>query len=303
MMRTCVNISFYYVLLVLTSFASATDIAVIISQDLKPYQDALIGFNDIIDASISKYNMEGDINKGHNITNEIKSRKPDLILALGTKAAMIAGEDIKDIPIIYCLVSRPAKYGLMGNNITGVSLNISIETQFEAIKSVLPDKKKIGVIYDPDVSEEAVDEAKHIAMELGFVLKTFTVHSEKEIPNIMRSIEGNIDVLWMVMDETVINKNSLEYIILFSINNKIPVMGLSNRFVQKGALFSLFSDYYDLGHQAGELVEQILRGTSPNKLPVAFPQKTKLALNLKTASLIGIKISPDIIERADKIYQ
>jgi putative ABC transport system substrate-binding protein len=107
----------------------------------------------------------------------------------------------------------------------------------------------------------------------------------------------------MVMDETVINKNALEYIILFSIEKKIPVMGLSSRFVQKGALFSLFSDYYDLGCQAGELVEQILRGISPNKLPVAFPQKTKLALNLRTASLIGVKLPSDIVEKAGKIYR
>jgi len=106
-----------------------------------------------------------------------------------------------------------------------------------------------------------------------------------------------------VIDETVVNSQSTPHIILFTIRNKIPLMGLSVRFAQDGALLALQSDYKNMGRQSGKIANLILESKSIDVMPIAFPEKSELVLNLKTAKLIDIDIPPDVIKKASRIIK
>ena len=281
----------------------ADSVAVIKSGEIKPYQDALAGFKEVCKVKTTEINIAGEIGNETEIAKKIKDKKPDLILAIGTKAAILAKQEISNIPIVFLMVSRPEKYGLTGKNITGVSLNIPAKVQFKTLKSIIPQLKTIGVIYNPIISGKAIEIATTAARDLGLELFAIKINSEKEVPQALRTLKGNIDAMWMVIDETVVNSQSTPHIILFTIRNKIPLMGLSVRFAQDGALLALQSDYKNMGRQSGKIANLILESNSINVMPIASPEKSELVLNLKTAKLIDIDIPPDVIKRASRIIK
>lgn len=295
---------FSFIFFPLLSDVSLTaEIAVIKTRDIEPYQVALAGFKGVLNVSIVEYNMDGDMDKGHEIAKEINANAPDLILAIGTKAAIVAHQDIKNIPMVFVMVSRPEVYGLINDNITGVSLNISSYDQFKVLKSLFPGIKRIGVIYNPKITGKTVAAAAEDARRLDLELIAQGVHSGGDIPKAVRRLEGSIDALWMTMDETIVESYALKHIMLFTLRNKVPFMGLSIRFVQEGALFALSCDYQDLGRQAGELANQILGGKSPRNLSIISPRKKMLVLNLKTAKIIGVNFPSEVTANAAKIYE
>lgn len=279
------------------------EVAIIKSRDIEPYRIVSDGFKMVIEASIIEYEMEGDMNKGKEITKKIKADSPDLILAIGTKAALVAYQNIKNVPIVFVMVSRPEVYGLIGDNITGISLNIPSYDQLKIMKSVLPGIENVGIIYNPKISGKMVAIAKEEASRLDLELITEEVSSVKDIPQTLRRIKGSIDAMLMVMDETIVDPKALKNIQLFTLRNKIPFMGLSVRFVQDGALLALTSDYQDMGRQASEMANRIILGESTNDIPISSPDKLMLVLNLKTAKIINVNFPPEVISTAVRIYE
>lgn len=279
------------------------EVTIIKSRDIEPFRVVSDGFRMVIEASIIEYNMEGDLKKGYEIMKKIKADRPDLILAIGTKAALVAHQDIKNVPIVFVMVSRPEVYGLIGDNITGVSLNIPSFNQLKVMKFALPGIKNVGIIYNPKISGKIVAIAEEEASRLELELITEEVSSVKDIPKTLRRLKGSIDALWMVMDETIVDPKALKHIQLFTIRNKIPFMGLSVRFVQDGALLALSSDYQDMGRQAGEMANRIISGESTSDIPISSPEKLMLVLNLKTAKIINVNFPPEVISMAARIYE
>ncbi|MFH1148119.1 MAG: ABC transporter substrate-binding protein [Pseudomonadota bacterium] len=291
---------FFLFLLCVVCKASAADVAIVGNSNTPPCNEAIKGFIDRTNARITQYDLDKEDNR-QRIIADIKAKRPHLIFALGTDAATFVSGHVKDIPIVFALVSRPEKYGLTGGNITGVSLNISSRTQFEVLKEVLPRARRIGVIHNPEESAYSVKKAAGEAHSLGLQLIQVPVESEKEIPQALRAIKDQIDVLWMTTDQAVMIRHSIEHIIMFTIKNNIPLMAFSPRFVEGGALCALASDYRDIGCQAAGLAGQILSGKRPDELPVVSPRKTKLILNLKTAKLLGLNLSLRHLEKKAEI--
>jgi ABC-type uncharacterized transport system substrate-binding protein len=93
----------------------------------------------------------------------------------------------------------------------------------------------------------------------------------------------------------------LETIVALSIEKKLPLFSCG--WTQQGGLISLSLDMYQVGRRGGWYVEQILKGGKPQDLPVESPSKYELAINLKTADAIGIKIPPEVLQRADKVIK
>ncbi len=128
------------------SFGDAR-ISVMISQNKEANNIALASFlRTVISNShrtaIFTYVLEGQAETGRKVAQEIQSGKPDLVLAIGTTAAMAAKEELEGIPIVFCMVLNPVSSGLVksmnspGGNITGASLDIPLETQFRYMESV-----------------------------------------------------------------------------------------------------------------------------------------------------------------------
>jgi len=289
-------------------------IAVIKSWDTKPYNTALEGFNKAlkeegIKARLLNYDMKGSEEQGHKIAKEVISKKPDLVLTLGTRATRIAAQNIKDIPVVFSMVLDPVASGFIksmecsGNNLTGASMNIPIKMQFATLKSVFPELKRIGVLYNVEENKATIDKASTIAKEMGLELIAMSVSSEKDVPVAMNSLREKIDALWMVADKIAFSTPSRHFILTYTLEKKIPFMGISFQFVKIGALLALSCDNAEMGRKSGQLTARILNGSRPMDLPVTVPAKTRLSINLKTAKRIGLKIAPQIVDKADEVFK
>jgi putative ABC transport system substrate-binding protein len=211
--------------------------------------------------------------------------------------------EIVDIPIVYVMVLDPAKYGLSTSNMTGVLLEVPVERQLAAIKTLLPHVKHIGTLYDPAKTAAAIDEAQRLIKHSNNAdLYATPVSTEKEVPTALNRLLGSIGALWLIPDSTVLTDESLRFILNSALEAHVPVIGFSREFAKTGALLCLSVNYQDIGRQAGQLTRRILVGRVTLPLKPVSPDRIEMTLNLKTAKFLGIEIPKEMENRADELY-
>ncbi len=279
--------------------ARAYEIAVVKSVNIKPYDEAQKGFKSVCKANIREF-VVSKLN-GSEVPKEIRRIKPNLILAIGIDA-LSRIKKIKDIPIIYAMVSDPRSILSGEKNITGVSMNIPAEKQLSALLKVSPDIRGIGLVYDPGKTVHLLKEARAAATAFGITLVQKAVHSPKEVPSAINDMKGKIDAFWLLPDTTVVTPESIEYLLLFSFENGIATLAFSDKYVEIGSLMALNIDAMDIGRQAGEMANRILDGANVSNIPMSSPRKAVLSLNLKTAKRLGISVDDEIIKKSKITY-
>jgi putative ABC transport system substrate-binding protein len=283
----------------------AADIAVLKSADIAAYNQAVSGIKGEISDSINnvvEYDMQGDLARGRKLARKIRTSDAALIIAVGLKAALAAKSEIADMPVIYCMVLDPNKHDLHAGNMTGISLQIPIDRQFAAMRNVLPQLKRIGVLYDPEKTASLIGEAGRIAKAAGMELVERRVSSEKDVPSALRDVIDKVDVLWLVPDSTILTEDSLRFILRTALDRNVPVFGFSSEFVRSGALAGLSVNSIDIGRQAGGIAKKVLKGQGTGSSNSVPPDRVRLALNLKTAKFLGLVLPSDVVGRADEVY-
>ena len=296
--KTRIYSIFIFILWILfhsTYCAYAEKTAVVIkSQNLSAYNKVIKGFetecfqNNITIKSI--YDLKGKMKVGHKIVRKVRKEKPDIILTIGVLATTIAKEEIKDIPIIFCMVINHARFQLTGANITGIAAEIPVKEQLKEYQTILNTLKDIGVIYDPSKTENIVESAEKKVKDISMNLVKYEINSSKEVPEAMEGLTGRIDALWLLPDSTVITRKSFDLLKSTTLENKIPLLCTSDAFVKAGALAAVFSDYKCVGIQAAQLAGEILERPSLGSLGIVNPDSFKLAINTETAEKLGLKL-------------
>ena len=301
--RSILFLFLYGFFLVSPQAAFGENIVILKSQNIPPYNAAIKGFLGESRMDVPVYDMEGDIDTGHRLAEEIIGKKPDLIVAVGTKASVILAEKTRDIPIVSLMVSRPEKYLEGKPNVTGVAINPRPADQFKILSQLYPSAKKIGVIYNPCNSMLEVQRGLDVMDESGYALIEERIDSESGVPASLRKLINNSDALWLVMDETVITERSMRHIIESSIRNRFPVIGFSKRLVKKGALFSSLTDYTRIGREGAKIATRILNGEKASLIPIFYTKSSGYVLNLRTANLLNLSIPEEVIRNAREVYE
>ena len=284
--------------------AGAAEIALLKSADLAAYNQAVAGFKAAMPPGTTfiEYDMQGDVARGQKLARKIRDSDATLLLAVGVKAALVAKLEIMDIPVIFCMVLDPVKHNLKAPNMTGIRLEVPIERQFRAMRSVLPLVKRIGVLYDPEKTGHLVDEARLLARSMGLELVVKQVNTEKDVPAALRALILRIEALWLVPDSTVLTEDSLKFVMGTALDSNVPVIGFSSELVRSGALVGLSVNYEDAGRQAALLANKIVSDQARPFATTFPPERLHLALNLKTARFLGIVIPQEVVNNADELY-
>jgi len=284
-------------------------IVVVKSRKAEPYDIALKSLRRTLkekgaDAQIEEILLPEEGQARDDRLAEVRKKNPQLFVTLGSAATAHLSKLVKETPVVFCMVLNPLASGFIrsmhssGNNFTGASLDIPPQTQFEALRSLVPAARKLGVIYNPQETEAVVSQAKKAAKEIGVELIGAPIASGEKVPEALRTLDKSVDALWSVADSTAFSAGSMEFFFLHTLRNKIPFMGLSPAFVKAGALMALAVGYQEVGAQCGGLATKILAGESPSSLPITTPQKVTLHVNLKTAETIGLKIPAERLKGA-----
>ena len=91
--------------------------------------------------------------------------------------------------------------------------------------------------------------------------------------------------------------------IISTARNNVPAVYWDSFFARDGGLLSYGVDPVDIPRRAASYVDRILRGAKPAELPVQFPTKFEMVVNLKTAKALGLTVPQSILLRADEVIQ
>jgi len=288
-------------------------ILIVKSSSSTPFLKAVEGFKkeirkSEIEAILIEYDISDESKGEGQIAQKIRDLKPDLIVTIGSRSTAIVSQKIKDIPIVFCMVLNPVSSGFIqsmrssGNNLSGASLDIPVRIQLEKFKLIVPKLKKLGVLFTQD-SKQVIVEARRVCKKIGIELVPELIYSEREIPEAVETLAQEVDGLWAVADTIIFTPQSTQYILLYTLRNGLPFMGLSPSFVKAGALFTLACDHKDVGRQAGELALGVLSGEEALEVPITIPRMIYLCLNLRTADQINLKIPEEIVSVAKEVFK
>ena len=286
---------------------SEVRIAVIVSQDASPYQEVLDGFKQALEAQGVRAQFDvralhGDGVKAEEALLGARQDGAGLLLALGSLGAQAAVREVRDIPVVAGLILN-ADALAKSPNATAVVLEFPVETELRFLQRLLPGQRNVGVLFNPLENQARIDAAARAAGALGLTLYARKVVSPKELPDALESLNKRADVLWGVADQIVLNSRTARPILLFSLRNRIPFVGLSATWVKAGALYALDRDYHDIGVQCGEMAVRILQGAAPSTLPPVPPRKVVYTVNLKTARLLRLDLRAPVLQAAQAVIE
>ncbi|MEP6834527.1 MAG: ABC transporter substrate binding protein [Gemmatimonas sp.] len=226
---------------------------------------------------------------------------PSLVLALGSRAVEAVRDAHTDAPVIGALLA--GENSAQDKDIARITLEFPLDVELEWLHRVLPGVRRIGILYSTDANAVRVAQARDVGKALGFEIVARRVTSPAEIPAALAALASGADVLWGIPDDIVLTTETAKAVLLASLRNRVPFVGLSAQWVRAGALYALERDYADLGAQSADIAIRILDGTSPRAIGVVRPRKVTYVLNARTAALVNVSLSADLLRGASEVVR
>ncbi len=253
---------------------------------------------------IDVQNAQGDQSNLKTMSQKFVNDKEDLILAIATPAAQSVAAETQEIPILATAITDYPEAGLVSSNeepnvnLSGTSDRTPVKEQFALLKQILPDVKKVGIMYNSSEANSEIQARSAIEAceELGLTYQEGTVTNVNDIQQVVQSIVGDVDALYIPTDNTF--ASAIPLVASITDVEKVPVICGENGMVKGGGLATVGIDYYKLGQQTGKMAIRVLEGEDISKMPVEFPDTTEVCINLDTAEKIGITIPQEIIDSA-----
>jgi putative tryptophan/tyrosine transport system substrate-binding protein len=242
----------------------------------------------------------------------VRNRVAVIVTGGATAAALAAKSATATIPVVFVLGTDPVKFGLVasmnrpGGNVTGVSFlaNALVAKQLELLRELVPTATVIGVMVNPNNPAAASDthEVEMAAQSLGLQVHVTHVGAEQEFDAAFDALAANAVRALLVVPDTLFT-NARERLVLLASRHRLPAIFSTSLYVEAGGLVSYGADFRDAYRQLGVYTSRILKGDKPADLPVMQSAKFQLAINLKTAKALGLKISQMLLATADEVIE
>jgi putative ABC transport system substrate-binding protein len=174
----------------------------------------------------------------------------------------------------------------------------------ELLSEIAPGLKRAAIMFNPDTTAPSVymPPFETTARSLKVVPIIAPVHSEVEIETTIVALGREPNGGLVVMPDTFMNVHRVP-IITAAARNNVPTAYWLSAFARGGGLLSYGVDLADTWRRAATYVDRILRGAKPGDLPVQFPVKYEMAVNLKAAKALGLAVPRSILLRADEVIE
>lgn len=236
----------------------------------------------------------------------------DIIATYGTPASRAAKAATKTIPIVLISVGDPIRAGLVqslahpGGNVTGNTILATdlAAKRLQLIKEVIPSASKVALLWNPDnVSNNLVlDQLRTVAPTLDLAFTAFEARNSSDFDRAFAAIVREKPNALLVTNDPM-HQSHIQKIISFMFQNGLPGMFQTRDNVTAGGLMSYGVNFPDLFRSGALYVQKILQGTKPADLPVQPVDRFELAINLKTAMAIGLKIPEAFMMRVDQVIE
>lgn len=264
------------------------------------------GYEDGRNMTIAFQNGQADQSKLATMSQQlVQEKKSDVLIGIATPAAQSLANTTSETPIVLGAITDPVSAGLVksnqkpGGNITGVSDKSPVDAQFDLITKLLPDRKKVGILYasSEENSKYQVEEAKKIAEEKGFSVKSFAVPSSNEIAQTVQVMTSEVDIIYIPTDNTI--ANAMQTVVNEANKTQTPIIPSVDSMVEQGGVATVGINQFDLGVQTGKMAAAILSGKAkPATTPIYTFKTGDIIINQKQAKKLGITIPEEIKSKA-----
>ena len=255
---------------------------------------------------------DGDVARMPALAEELVRLKPDIIVTTSTAGALAVKRATATIPIVSAILTDPVGNGLVasyarpGGNVTGILFTLDGLTgkHLELARELTPDAATIGVLVDirnPSNPAQRHD-AESAAAVLGIKLVPIEVHAPDELEAAFQTLARE-RADWVLVLGAALFISEPQRIAALAIAARLPSIYHFREHVEAGGLISYGFDLPANHRRAADYVDRILKGTKPSELPVEFPTKLALAINLKTAKALGLEVPLLLQQRADEVIE
>lgn len=271
----------------------------------------LSGIEEGVNLTIKTDNANADTSTAALIAKNYIADEVDLICGIATPMAQSAyGAALDtDIPVVFTAVTDPVAAEFASEdkmplgNITGTSDKLPVESQLEMIRAILPEAKKIGIMYTTSEvnSVSAIEEYKELAPNYGFEIVEGAISTSADIPMAADNLLGKVDCITNLTDNTVVS--ALPVILAKANEKKIPVFGSEVEQVKIGCLAAVGLDYYKLGIQTGQMAAEILKGEADaSTMPFEVIEEGSFYGNSAVATNLGIELPSAYVDNAAEMF-
>lgn len=253
-----------------------------------------------------------DPNQIRTLAVELMGLKPDLMVANSNLVTATLLPEVRTVPLLFIGAGDPIGSGFVTNlarptgNVTGfANFEPSMGSKWlETLKEIAPHVEQVGFTLQPDtpVNVGYLKAAEAAAPKLNVKLTALGVHNADEIARMVSAFaaEPNRGLVIAPHAVTLVNSNLL---VELSARYRLPAIYSFAFYVRRGGLISYGLDPLDQFRQGARYVDRILKGAKPADLPVQYPTKFQLVVNLKTAKALGLTIPEPFLQRADEVIE
>ncbi len=245
----------------------------------------------------------------------------DLVIAMGTWAGLDLANDEHSIPTVVMSTSDPVESGIIksaeDSGYDHVHARVDpyrYERQLRIFHDIIK-YKKLGIAFEDSIygrSYSAIDTVEKVAADIGFeVIKCYTKSdisdtsiASQSVIECFEKLSKQVDAIY-VTQQGGVNPESIPRLVQIANSNRIPTFSqLGSKEVQQGVLFSISRPgFKPAGLFLSATIAQILNGAQPRQLKQLFEESPSIAINLKTAEIVGLYLYADILAAADTIYR
>jgi putative ABC transport system substrate-binding protein len=242
---------------------------------------------------------------------DLVGRRVSVIVA-NSVSARAAKAATATIPIVFVTGSDPVRIGLVdslnrpGGNITGVSF-VTVDLMAKRLgllHDLIPQSAVIAALIDPNIAEHETERGVVAAAgrAIGLQVDVLETGSEREFEGAFAMfVQRKAGALLLGSGAFFISRR--RQLIGLAARHALPACYAQREYVETGGLMSYGTSQTDAYRRAATYVGQILKGEKPSNLPVQFPTKFDLVLNVGTAKSLGLEFPPKLLALADEVVE
>jgi putative ABC transport system substrate-binding protein len=267
---------------------------------------AEIGYVEGRNVTIDWRSAERQPNRLRALTADLVGRRVAVIVTTTDLATVAAKAATTTIPIVFLSAADPAKSGLAGGNVTGLSwYGVDLApTRLGLLRQLAPKAEVIGLLVDSSLTDapSQVREVQAAADTTGVKLVVVHAGSAPDIDAAFATLAAQ-RVGAIVVGSSALFVSQREQLIALAERHVIPAIYGAYELAADGGLASYGQSRSDAFRRAGVYAGWILQGASPAELPVLPSSKLELIINLKTAKALGLEVPANLLAGADEVIQ
>jgi len=243
---------------------------------------------------------------------ELAQLKVDAIVTQGTQATDAARRAVTTIAIVFTVAGDPVGTGLVtslarpGGNVTGLT-DIAPEIagkRLALLREAVPGITRIAVLWNP-ANPSAAPQMKDtgaVARTFGLSVKSLDLGDVGQLEGAFATaVQDRAQAVIVLSDGALYGRRVR--IAELAAKHRLPCVAWTPEFADSGCLMTYGANVVEMHRRAAVMLDKILKGASPESLPVEQPTTFELIVNLKTAKALGLRIPSSLLARADRAIE